>query len=112
MIDLALWPAAALLLITTIVLMVVGRMATPNPEQLADLFRARPDGWPKGVQEEDPDPWRFDRLDRMRPDRLSHPTGRNPRDRAPSPAGREAVRPRRVRDAVGCGTELDGIEAA
>jgi hypothetical protein len=42
----------------------VRRLAGDQPADLAVLFgQAAPMSWPRGVQEEEPQPWRFDILD-------------------------------------------------
>lgn len=45
-------------------LLLVGRIRfVPDGTELADLFTRQDDlAWPRGVQEEDPRPWRLERL--------------------------------------------------
>jgi hypothetical protein len=48
-------------------LVVVRRLAGDQPIDLAALFgHATPMPWPRGVQEEEPQPWRLERLERRR----------------------------------------------
>lgn len=50
-----------LLLLSAPVAAAAWYLVVRGPEAMADLFRPDPGlGWPTGVQEEDPPPWRWD----------------------------------------------------
>jgi hypothetical protein len=60
----ALTGAAAIVALATLILLLV-KVIAPEGVVIDDLFRRPTDmDWPRGVQEEEPTPWRLDLLDR------------------------------------------------
>jgi len=91
MIDLAsAWDLVALAVAVAVSLGILRLLTGNEPVNLGAPFAFRaPDPWPRGVQEEDPAPWRLDLLDR-RP-RAARPV--DPAVRPTRPVPRRAPRP-------------------